>query len=134
VSSSKLQTCLKLCQFIQTLLKTKVVRRKTHFLIGISKRPLCIIHQNGWSITRDMQPKRRMLHLESHCYNKSDPGPKAIIFPNLDERKSFLICFETLLDLPKHCLHIVHSQPSVLLGLHPSLSYSSSFLMIPLPT
>jgi hypothetical protein len=75
-----------------------------------------------------------MSHLESRCYNKSNLGPKAIVSPNLDESKSFLVCFEALLDLPKHCLYIVHSQPSVLLGSHPSLSYSSLFLVLPLST
>jgi hypothetical protein len=33
-SSSKLQSCLKLCQFTQVLLKIKVVRWKVHFLVG----------------------------------------------------------------------------------------------------
>jgi hypothetical protein len=47
-----------------------------HFLIGISKRPLCIIHQNGWCITRGTQMERKLLCLESRCYNKSHPGPK----------------------------------------------------------
>jgi hypothetical protein len=72
-----------------------------------------------------------MTHLESRCYNKSDYGHKALASPNLDEHKSFLVCFKSLLDLSKHCLHIVHSQPSVLLGSHPSSSYSSSFLVLP---
>jgi hypothetical protein len=44
-----------------------------------------------------------------------------------------LVCFEALLDFPKHCLHIIHSQPSVLFGSHASLSYSSSFLVLLLP-
>jgi hypothetical protein len=72
---------------------------KGAFLVGISKRPLCIIHQNGWRITRGMQPKRRMSPLEPHCYNESDLGPKALASPNLDERKSFLVCFKSLVDL-----------------------------------
>jgi hypothetical protein len=65
--------------------------------------------------------------------NMSDPGPMALASPNLDERKAFLVCFKTLLDFPKHCLYIVHSQPSVLLGSQLSSSYSSSFLVLPLP-
>jgi hypothetical protein len=69
-----------------------------------------IIHWNVCHITRGTQPKRRMSHLESHCYNKSDPGPKALASPNLNERKSFLVSFEALLDLPKQC-HIP-SNPS----------------------
>jgi hypothetical protein len=59
-----------LCQFVQVLLKTNVARWKMHFLIGISKRPMCIIHRNGWCISQDTQLERRVLRLESHCYNK----------------------------------------------------------------
>jgi hypothetical protein len=76
MSSSELHPYLELCQFAQTLLKTKVTRWKAYFLIEISKRPLCIICRNGWCITQGMQPKRRVPSLESHCYNKSYPGPK----------------------------------------------------------
>jgi hypothetical protein len=47
-----------------------------HFLIGIGKRPLCIIHRNRWHITWGTQPKRSVLCLESGCYDKSHPGPK----------------------------------------------------------
>jgi hypothetical protein len=78
MSSSKLQHCLELCRFIQALLKTKVARWKVHFLVRVSKRLMYIIRRNGWRITRGTQPERRMLHLESRCYNKSDPGPKAL--------------------------------------------------------
>jgi hypothetical protein len=70
---------------------------KMHFLVGISKKTICIIHQNGWRITRGMQPEGKMSHLESYCYNESDPGPKALASLNLDERKSFLVCFEARL-------------------------------------
>jgi hypothetical protein len=37
---------------------------------------MCIIHQNGWRITRGTQPERMVLHLESYCYNKLHPSPK----------------------------------------------------------
>jgi hypothetical protein len=37
-SSSKLQPCLELCQFAQVHLKTKVVRWKSHFLLGIYEK------------------------------------------------------------------------------------------------
>jgi hypothetical protein len=91
-----------------------------------------IIHQNRWRITQGTQPERRISHLESRRYNKSDPGPKALASLKLDERKSFLICLKALLNFPKHRLYIIHTQPSVLLGSHPSSSYSSSFLVLPL--
>jgi hypothetical protein len=57
-------------------LRTKVARWKEHFIIRISKRPLCITRRNGWCITRGTQSERRMLHLESCCYNKPHSGPK----------------------------------------------------------
>jgi hypothetical protein len=76
MTSSKLQHCLELCQFIQMLLKPKVARWTTHSLIRISKRPLCIIRRNGMRITQGTQSKRRVLRLESHCYNKLHPDPK----------------------------------------------------------
>jgi hypothetical protein len=49
--------CLELCRFMQSFLKIEVPRWKVYFLIRISKRPLCIIHRNGWRITRGTQPK-----------------------------------------------------------------------------
>jgi hypothetical protein len=60
---------------------------------------MCIIHRNRWHITRGTKLERRMSPLESRCYNESNPGPKAFTFPNLDERKSFLICSKSLVDL-----------------------------------
>jgi hypothetical protein len=98
VTSFKWKPYLELCRFIQALLKTKVIRRKVCYLVAISKRPLCIIRQNGCRIIRGAQPERRMLHLEPHCYNKSGPCPKALASPNLDECKSFRVCFKSLLD------------------------------------
>jgi hypothetical protein len=58
---------------------------------------MCIIHRNGLCITRGMQSEREVSHLESRCYNKSDPGPKPIASPNLDECKPLLVSFEPLL-------------------------------------
>jgi hypothetical protein len=49
--------------------------------------------------TRGTQPERRMWRLESRYYNESDPGPEALASPNFDERKSFLVCFKSLVDL-----------------------------------
>jgi hypothetical protein len=76
MSSSKLQPCLKMCRFIQAFLKTKFAGWKAHFLVGISKKLVCNIHQNGWHITRGTQSERRVLCLESLYYNKSHPSPK----------------------------------------------------------
>jgi hypothetical protein len=64
-----------------------------------------------------------MLRLESHCYSKSCPGPTLSISLRLDGHKSFLVCFKSLLDFLKWHLHIVHSQPSVLLVSHISLNH-----------
>jgi hypothetical protein len=44
----------------------------------------------------EYETEKRMSHLESRCYNESGLGPKALASPNLDERKSFLICFNSL--------------------------------------
>jgi hypothetical protein len=100
MSSSKFQRCLELCRFAQALLKTKVARWKAHFLVRISKRPMYTICWNGWHITRGTQPERRLSHLESHCYNKLDPGPKTPASLNLDEHKSFLVCSKPYLTSP----------------------------------
>jgi hypothetical protein len=35
---------------------------------------ICNFPLNGWHITRGTQPKRKMLRLESRCYNESHPG------------------------------------------------------------
>jgi hypothetical protein len=69
MGSHKLQPCLDL---------TKVARWKSHFLTGISKRPICTIRWNGCRITQGTHLKRRVLCLESRCYNKSHSDPKLI--------------------------------------------------------
>jgi hypothetical protein len=83
---------------------------------------MCNIHQNGWRITWGTQPKRRMSHLESRSYNKSYYSPKAYCFSEIDNRKPFSR-IQYSFDFPKYRLHIVHSHPSVLLGLHLPLSH-----------
>jgi hypothetical protein len=55
------------------------------------KRPPCNIHQNEWRSTRGTQLKRRVLHLESHSYNKSYPSPKAYRFSKFDDQKPPLL-------------------------------------------
>jgi hypothetical protein len=73
-------------------------------------------------ITRGTQPERRVLRLECLCYNKWHPGPKLSASLRLRIEAS-LVCFKTLLDLPKYCLHIIHFKPCVLLGSHRSSSH-----------
>jgi hypothetical protein len=87
-----------------------------------SKRPLCIICQNGWHITWCTQPKRKVLRLESQGYNKSYSGRKPTISPRFDERKPFPYCCKFSLDSPKYCMYIIHFLPNVLPG--PRLSWS----------
>jgi hypothetical protein len=111
MSSSKGQPYLELCRFTQVLLKTKVARWKTYFLIGISKRPMCIIRQNGWHITRGMQPKRRVLRLESHCYNKSCPGSTLNTSPRYDDQKPSLVDSDPCLTfLSSACISFTSNQ------------------------
>jgi hypothetical protein len=116
MSPSKLHPHLELCQFSQALLKTKFARWRAHFLVRISKIPMCIIHRNRWCTTWGKQPERGVSYLESQSYNKSHPSPNAYGFSKIDDQKSFLVCFESLLDFPKYHLHIIHFQWSVLLG------------------
>jgi hypothetical protein len=94
------------------------------FLRGIlAKRSHLQLLLNEWHITQGTQPEIRVLCLESHCYNKSCLGPMLSTSPRLDGHKPFLVCFKSLLDFPKWHLHIVHSQPSVLLVSHISSSH-----------
>jgi hypothetical protein len=72
---------------------------------------------NGWRVTRDTQPERKMVCLESGCYNPSHLSPKLIASLRLDECKPFLVCFQVLPDFPKYYLRIVHFQPSEPIGL-----------------
>jgi hypothetical protein len=58
----------------------------------LAKRSHLHLLPNGWRISRGTQPERRMLCLESYCYNKSDSGPKSTASLRLDSRKSFLVC------------------------------------------
>jgi hypothetical protein len=84
---------------------------------------MCNIHRNKWHITWVTQPERRLLRLQSCCYNKSCPDPMLSASPRCDDQKPFLNCFRSLLDSPKQCLHIIHAQPSVLLGSRLSSTY-----------
>jgi hypothetical protein len=62
---------------LKRFLRTKVARWKERISSSkLVKRPMCIIHRIGWRITQSTLPERRVLHLESLCYNKSRPGPK----------------------------------------------------------
>jgi hypothetical protein len=49
-----------------------------------------------------------------------------------DDRKSFLVCRRCLLDLPRYCLCLIHSQPSVLFG--PRLSSSHVVVVSQVPS
>jgi hypothetical protein len=126
MSSFKLQFCLELCLFIHAHLKPRLQGRKRIFLIKFSKETPCSIHQNRWRITRGTQLEKRVLHLESHCYNKSHPSPKLTTSLSFDECKHLLVCCKSLPDLPKCCLNIVHFQPSALFGSR----LSSSHIMV----
>jgi hypothetical protein len=58
-----------------------------------AKWPMCNIRQNGWRMTRGMQPERRVLPLESRSYNRSHPSPKAYCFSKAGDRKPFSSCW-----------------------------------------
>jgi hypothetical protein len=65
---------------------------------------MCIIHQNGWHITRVTQPKRRMPHLEPHSYNKSHPSPKAYCFSKSVDKKPLLVSCPYVASLNSACI------------------------------
>jgi hypothetical protein len=87
------------------------------------------IHQNIWRITRDTQPKRRVLHLESRIYNKSHPSPKAYCFSKIDDRKPPLLVSKPCLtflssictSLTSNQVHSIHIYRQALL-FHPQAS------------
>jgi hypothetical protein len=79
--------------------------------------------QNEWRITQGTQPERRVLPLESRSNNKSNSSSKSIASLRLAEQEHFLVCFASLLDFPKLCMHIVHSPLGVLLGSRLSSSH-----------
>jgi hypothetical protein len=86
-------------------------------------RPLVNIHQNGWRITRGTQPERRVLPWSlvvttSHILALKLTSSQRLLIGNLSS------LFEYLLDFHKYCLHIIHSQPSVLLGSRLSSSHT----------
>jgi hypothetical protein len=110
VSSSKLQPCFELCQFVQALFKVKVARWNAHLLIGISKRPMCIIHRNGWRITQGTQPERRVLNLESRSYNKSYPSPKVYCSKIDDRTPPMLVLKPCLTFLSSVCTLLTSNQ------------------------
>jgi hypothetical protein len=77
---------------------------------------MCNIHQNGWRITQGTQPERRMLPWSliatiSHILALKLTASRCLMIGSLS------LLFEYLLDFHKYYLHIVHSQPNVLLGL-----------------
>jgi hypothetical protein len=67
----------------------------------LAKRSHLQLLLNGWRITRGTQPEKRVLCLESYCYDKSNSGPKSTASLRLDEHKHFLVDFKSLLDFPK---------------------------------
>jgi hypothetical protein len=93
-------------------LRQKLQDGKSLRSLEISKRPLCIICQNGWSITRGTQLERRVLCLESRCYDKSYPGPKPITSPRFDECKPFslFVVNSHLTPLSIACISFASSQ------------------------
>jgi hypothetical protein len=74
---------------MQALLKTKVARWKAHFLLRICEK-ITVQHSSEWMTyySRYATRKKGVAQL--------GPGPKALASPNLDERKSFLVCFKSL--------------------------------------
>jgi hypothetical protein len=131
-SSSKLQPCLVLCQFVQALLKTTDARWKVHLNIRSSKRPMCIIHWDGWRITRGTQLEGRVLHLESRCYNKSHLGPKLTTLLRLIIKSlSLFVSNPCLTFLSSACISFTPNQvyslvPSIIKPYH--CAFVSTFL------
>jgi hypothetical protein len=82
-------------------LRQKLQDEKRTASLELAKRPMHTIHQNWWHITRGTQSERRVLCLESRCYNKSCPGPMLSTSPRLDDQKIFLIGLKFLLDFLK---------------------------------
>jgi hypothetical protein len=90
-----------------------------HILIESSKRLMCIIRQNGWRITRGTQPERRVLRLESHCYNESHLGPKLMTSLRLmTESLSLFVSNPCLTFLNSSCLSFTPNQVYPLVCIH----------------
>jgi hypothetical protein len=70
---------------------------------------MCNLLPNGWRITQGTQPERKVLRLESRCYNKTYPGSEPTTPQDLMDVSLFLGCCKSSLDYPKYCLYIVHS-------------------------
>jgi hypothetical protein len=81
---------------LRRLLSQKLQDGKRISFLESMKRPLCNIQWNGWCITQGTQPKRWVLPLESHSYNKSYPSPK-VYFSKIDKLKPFLIAWDPCL-------------------------------------
>jgi hypothetical protein len=76
MSLSKLQSCLELCRFIQALLKTKVVRWKLHFLLGICKKTIVQHSSERMAYYSRYATGKKGVALGVSGYNKSHPSPK----------------------------------------------------------
>jgi hypothetical protein len=105
--------------FPRRLLRQKLQDGKRISSSGFVKRPMCNIRQNGWRITRGTQLKKRLLHLESCCHNKSHSGHKLTSSLRLDEHQPFLVVSNPCLTLlssactsftPNHVYSLVHIQ------------------------
>jgi hypothetical protein len=101
MSSSKLQSCLELCRFIQTLFNKRVARWKVYFIIRLAKGH-CATFIRTDGVLRYATGKESVV-VESHSYSTSHLSPKAYCFSKIVDTKPFLVCFEALLDFPKQC-------------------------------
>jgi hypothetical protein len=83
MSSSKLQFCLELCQFAQVLLNTKLQDGRCISLLVLARGSNYNSLMIELCITRCTQPKRKLLCLESRCYNYPYHNLKSITLPRL---------------------------------------------------
>jgi hypothetical protein len=102
ISSSKLQPGLELCQFVQALIKTKVVRWKVHLLLRSCEKTL---------VQHSSERESRILHLESRSYHKSYSSPKAYCFLRIvDKKHSLVVLSHCLTPLNSACLSFTLNQ------------------------
>jgi hypothetical protein len=91
LSLSKLQPCLEWCRFAQAPLKTKVVRSKVHFLLGVCEKTH-VPHSSKWMAYYSRYATgKKVLPLEFRSYNKLHPSPKAYYFSEIDDPKPFVV-------------------------------------------
>jgi hypothetical protein len=63
-----------------------------HFLPKWKRNQIILSFWNGWHITWDPQPERKVLYFDSQCCNQSHPNLEPLLFSRHNWHNHYLVC------------------------------------------